>query len=265
MWQWRCCRTGLAVELDGFPLALAQAAAYIVEKKATFGRYLGKLSHPVASSSSHCAFRPWDVTRSRWPPPGSTNFDAVQEASPAAADVLRFSAFLAPDAIPFELLILRGFRARAFGRRRPSPRPRPTPYSSRPAPPPGPLLADSRRRDDESYGVHRLVQAVLKDSMDEPTRRLWGEWTPWAVGQAFPSVDYGTWPECGRLLPHALAVASQIQARPMEFDEARRLQSQTAYYLHQRGQYADAEPLYVQAMEIAAPPWASGTPTTPSR
>src|SRR5262249_26592287 len=32
------------------------------------------------------------------------NFEAVREESPAAAEVLRLSAFLAPDAIPFELL-----------------------------------------------------------------------------------------------------------------------------------------------------------------
>ena len=34
----------------------------------------------------------------------AANFEAVEKESPAAADVLRLSAFLAPDAIPFELL-----------------------------------------------------------------------------------------------------------------------------------------------------------------
>ena len=34
----------------------------------------------------------------------TTNFDAVQRESTAAADVLRFTAFLAPDDIPFKLI-----------------------------------------------------------------------------------------------------------------------------------------------------------------
>ena len=55
---------------------------------------------------------------------------------------------------------------------------------------------------------------------------------------------------CGRLLPHALAVASWIERDRMEFAEAGRLLNQTAYYLYERGQYAEAEPLYMQAMEI---------------
>ena len=36
----RAAATELASELDGLPLALEQAAAYIVERKATFQRYL---------------------------------------------------------------------------------------------------------------------------------------------------------------------------------------------------------------------------------
>ena len=36
----------------------------------------------------------------------------------------------------------------------------------------------------------------------------------------------------------------------MEFAEAGRLLNQTAHYLYERGQYAEAEPLYLQAMEI---------------
>ena len=38
----------------------------------------------------------------------AANFEAVERASPAAADVLRISAFLAPDAIPFELFLKGG-------------------------------------------------------------------------------------------------------------------------------------------------------------
>ena len=110
-----------------------------------------------------------------------------------------------------------------------------------------------------------MVQEVLKAAMDDAARRLWAERAVRAVNQAFPAVEYDNWPLCGRLLPHALAVASWIERDRMEFAEAGRLLNQTAFYLYERGQYAEAEPLYQQAMEIRRTPWASGTPTTPPR
>ena len=133
---------------------------------------------------------------------------------------MRLSAFLAPDAIPFELL-------------------------SRGAPELGPEVgAVLRQADDaplvvndllqplgrfsliridgevESYSIHRLVQEVLKAAMDDPTRRLWAERAVRAVNRAFPTVEYANWPLCGRLLPHALAIASWIERDGMVFQEA---------------------------------------------
>ena len=102
----------------------------------------------------------------------------------------------------------------------------------------------------ETYSIHRLVQEVLKAAMDDTTRRLWAERAVRAVNQAFPPVEYDNWPLCDRLLPHALAVASWIERRSMASGEAGQLLNQTASYLHDRGQYAEAEPLYKQAMEI---------------
>jgi hypothetical protein len=94
-----------------------------------------------------------------------------------------------------------------------------------------------------------MVQEVLKAAMDD-TRRLWSEQAVRAVNQAFPDVEYDNWPLCGRLLPHALAIASRIERDRMEFAEAGRLLNQVAYYLFDRGQYAEAESLCKQALEI---------------
>ena len=58
------------------------------------------------------------------------------------------------------------------------------------------------------------------------------------------------WPLCGRLLPHALAITSLIEQGRIEFPEAGWLLNQTAIYLYERGQYAEAEPLYKRAMEV---------------
>ena len=92
----------LARELDGLPLALEQAAAYIVRDEGlTFRRYLE--SYRSRALKRLEARRPAlgeypESVVTTW----AANFEAVQEESPAAADVLRFSAFLAPDAIPFD-------------------------------------------------------------------------------------------------------------------------------------------------------------------
>jgi hypothetical protein len=60
-----------------------------------------------------------------------------------------------------------------------------------------------RTPEAKTLDIHRLVQAVLKDGMDEGTHRQWAECTVRAVNHAFPDGEFSTWPLCERLLPHA--------------------------------------------------------------
>jgi hypothetical protein len=80
----------LARELDGLPLALEQAAAYIHQTKAPFRRYLdGYRRRGLAVLEAHCPALgnyPRSVVTT-W----ASNFDAVRAEWPAAADVLWFS------------------------------------------------------------------------------------------------------------------------------------------------------------------------------
>ena len=181
----------------------------------------------------------------------AANFEAVQEESPAAADVLAVQCLPRPGRHPVRTLEPRGSRTRGLRSQQALAEAEEDPLLVhdllRPLARFSLIRIDGR---DETYSIHRLVQEVLKAAMDEPTRRLWAERAVRAVDQAFPPVEYGNWPLCGRLLPHALAVASWIERDRMEFAEAGRLLNQTAYYLYERGQYAEAEPLYRQAMEI---------------
>ena len=240
----------LARRLDGLPLALEQAAAYIAAGNGlTFRRYLesyrsGGLKRLEARRPALGKY-PRSVV-STW----AANFDAVQKELPAAADVLRLSAFLAPEAIPFELLT-RG--ASELG---------PELRAALGQADDGPLAVNdllSRlarfsliRIDgqDETYSINRMVQEVLRAAMDEPTRRPWAERAVRAVKQAFPAVEFANWPLCGRLLSHALAIASWIERDGMQFQEAASILHETSYYLDYRGQYAEAEPLYLRAIEI---------------
>jgi tetratricopeptide (TPR) repeat protein len=240
----------LASELGRFPLALEQAAAYMAETKATFPRYLESYRTrglKLIEARLPALGRYAKSVANTW----AANFEAVEAASPAAADVLRFSAFLAPDAIPFELL--------AQG-------------ASELGPPVGdalakangdPLLVDDLLRPlvrfslirvdghHATFGTHRMVQKVLESAMDDATRHLWAERAVRAVKRAWPPVVHRDWARCVRLLlPHALAVFSWIERDRLVFAEAGQLLNLTALDLYHLGRYADAEPLLVRAMEI---------------
>src|SRR5207248_418665 len=66
---------------------------------------------------------------------------------------------------------------------------------------------------------------------------------------AFPHAEYGTWAQCQRLLPQALAAAEHIEQQ-MPFEESARLLFETASYLHDHAHYREAEPLYQRALRI---------------
>jgi tetratricopeptide (TPR) repeat protein len=240
----------LAGELDGLPLALEQAAAYIAASKGTkFRSYLESYQseglkrlearHPALGKYPRSVVSTWIA-----------NFDAVEKESRTAADVLRLSSFLAPDTIPFGLL--------TKGASELGPQVRDTLAMTGGDPLVvndllQPLGRFSLIRIDghaETFSIHRVVQDVLRDAMHDTDRRVWAERTVRAVNRAFPMVAYCNWPSCGRLLPHALAVAYLIKQYRMEFPEAGQILHQVAVYLRERGQYGEVEPLFLQAMEI---------------
>ncbi|MFL5590594.1 MAG: helix-turn-helix domain-containing protein [Ktedonobacteraceae bacterium] len=93
----------LVVALAQFPLALDQAGAYIEETGCSLGDYLQLYQ---AHRRTLLARRGRQATR--YPASVATtwglSFQRVEQTNPAAADLLRLCSFLAPDAIPEELL-----------------------------------------------------------------------------------------------------------------------------------------------------------------
>jgi tetratricopeptide (TPR) repeat protein len=89
----------IAAELGFLPLALDQAAAYIVQQRVTLPAYLDSLRrnparmHAVGTSSQRTIARLWDL-----------HITAIREQSPAAARLLGVIACYAPDAIPRAML-----------------------------------------------------------------------------------------------------------------------------------------------------------------
>jgi class 3 adenylate cyclase/tetratricopeptide (TPR) repeat protein len=232
-------------ELDGLPLALDQAGAYIEETGCSLVEYLTlyqqRRSAMLNRQSSLAADYQYTVA-STW----SLSFHQIEQERSDAAELLRLCAFLEADAIPEEILT---GGATVFG------------------PILGPIAADPfllneaiqmlRRyslvkRDPEAklLNIHRLVQAVLKDSMSEKEQRQWAECVVRAVNAVFPAVSFDTWSRCERCLSQALASATLIEQFGFRFPEAARLLERAGYYVGNRGLYGQGESLLQRALTI---------------
>jgi tetratricopeptide (TPR) repeat protein len=231
--------------MDGLPLALDQAGGYIEETGCGLTGYLTRYQQRrtdlLNARGGYTADHPEPVATT-W----SLSFEKVEHANPAAADLLRFCAFLAPDAIPEELVtegaaeLTTGLQSLATD----------------------PLLLDAAikalylysliQRDAEQklLRMHRLVQAVLKDAMNEASQREWAERAVRTVNRTFPEVEFATWDRCRCLLTHAQACADLITQWDMEFPEASSLLGKAGYLQRVHGQYTEAEPLYQRALAV---------------
>lgn len=236
-------------ELGGLPLALDQAGAYIEETGCSLAAYQHlfqrRRADLLAERRGLVDDHPRPVTTT-W----SLSFAQVEQQNPAAADLLRLCAFLAPDAIP-ETIITEG--TSHLGSQL-------APVSADPY-----LLNQAiealrayslihREATSEAgslLSVHRLVQAVLKDQVDEQNRQLWAERTVCVLNAALPPVDHGAWPKWEQILAHALVCSELIEQQRVQSAEASRLLQQTGWYLAERVRYTEAELLLKQALSIS--------------
>jgi tetratricopeptide (TPR) repeat protein/transcriptional regulator with XRE-family HTH domain len=236
---------GLAIEMDGLPLALDQAGAYIEETACGLSGYwelyqkrkVALLKHRSTASLEY----PYTVV-STW----SLSFQRIEQVNQAAAELLRLCAFLHPDAIP-EAMITGGASELDPVLQSVAADPHELNRAIRE------LLKYSlmrRNPNAKTLSVHRLVQEVLKSEMDEAMQRRWAERVVRVVKQVFPEVTFATWSLCQQYLPHARICATLVEQWNMIFDEAAQLLNRAGIYLHTRVQYAEAEPLLKQALTI---------------
>ena len=232
--------------MDELPLALDQAGAYIHETPSTLDAYLkayqrrqAELLHERGKDPNY-QHKPVATT---W----SLNFEQVEQLNPTAADLLRFLAFLAPDAIPEEMIVA---GASELG-------PQLQKLATDETLLDQPMKVLSRfslvQRDTNKHllYIHRLVQAVLRATLTLKTQREWAERTVRAVNLAFPDVtNVELWVQCERVLPHALACADLINDYTLALPKAALLLNETGYYLNDHAQYKQAKPLYEHALAI---------------
>lgn len=231
----------------GHPLALDQAGAYVEETGQRLSDYPGLyqqrqvalLNRRGDASTDHS-----DSVLTTF----SLAFESVERLRPDAAELLRFCAFLHPDALPEELLLAGAlsfdpaYQGIAHD-----------PYELNAA------LAVLRRYSlvkrnpaTKTVSVHRLVQDVLKKSMEKEQQRQWAESVVRTLGREFPDGEPASWSACQRYLSHARVGMHLLEVWQMRFVEAVRLLNQVGYYLYKRAEYAEAQVCYEQALELLA-------------
>jgi tetratricopeptide (TPR) repeat protein/nucleoside phosphorylase len=237
----------VVIALDHFPLALDQAGAYIEETKCTFTNYLEVYQNHrdamLARRGKQAVNYP-DSVATTW----SLSFQKVQQANPAAAELLHLCAFLAPDRIPEELIkdgaacwpsLLQQAAVDHFAFNEMIEE----------------LLKYSlvkRLVEDQTLSIHRLVQAVQMDKMELEMQRQWAERAVRAINVVFPDKprDVTAWPRCLRYLDQAQASHRFIEQYRFVFVEAASLLNRMGLYLNDHALYAIAEPLYQRALAI---------------
>jgi tetratricopeptide (TPR) repeat protein len=231
--------------LDCLPLALDQAGAYIEESFLSLQDYIILYEAQGAKLLREGV----DLSPTNHPSVTITftlAFEKLETQSKAAADLLRLCAFLAPDAIPEEIFLE---SAEVLGENL-------FPVVSTP------LLWNQTLRialrysllkrdsQERTLAVHRLVQQVIREDMEEEEQRQWAERTVDALATSSPDITFEQWPLCERRLIHQLHCNRHVELYRIETCNAAIFSNQIAFYLKDRARYAEAEPLLKRSLEI---------------
>jgi len=246
--------TQIARLMDGLPLALEQAGAFIENARLSTSEYLelyrqrgSDLRKRYGGSATVTHHDSVAVTF-------SLAFTEIVTTNLAVTDLLRLCAALHPDEIPEQMLIE---GADLLGENL------------------GPVLIDPLRRVElrveackhslldvshspfESSGaeypvftMHRIVRDVLRDEMDDSTIRLWADRAVKLINRAFPDPEVTNWPACERLLTQAEACLELAQGHEIGSVASYGLLSRVGAYLYYQNRVAEAERNLMRAVDI---------------
>jgi tetratricopeptide (TPR) repeat protein len=236
----RVAAAGLAEELGGLPLALEQAAAYCEQTSLGLAGYLDRYRRAYARLLDKGGPEDYPATvATTW----RLNVDEAESGSAAAVQLLRVASFMAPEAIPPELL---------------GADPEGLPVELAQAAVDELVLDEAvgalyryslMTRGHDGLRLHRLVQAVVRADLADQEPE-WAEMALRLVMAGFPDdpQEVATWPTCQRLLAHALAVAGHAERLDVAGEQAGGLLDRASRYLWGRGQYQQARPLAERAL-----------------
>ena len=244
----------LADALGNLPLALEQAAAYVGETQMTVDEYAQLVRDrlpDVLHRGEPFAYKKSVATT--W----SIALDELSADATAAAELLVLCSMLAPEDIPRRLPTRHGAELPERLRKAVAD---PLAYADTV----GALVRFSliSARDD-SLGVHRLVQAVVRERAGSAGERLWAARALRLVAAEFPfaSEEPQNWSGCERLLPHALAVTGHAERLGVEPDRTAELLTAVGSYLAERFRLHDAASAFRRALAIDESEHGSQHPT----
>jgi len=231
--------------LDGLPLALDQAGAYIEETRCGVSRYLDIYSTRRKELLLRRGMLPVDhpdsVTATL-----SLSFQQVEKENATAANLLRLLAFFGSEAIPEEILNLDSVELDAVLGEVTN----------------DPLEIDTvlqllqrysliRRIPEEIFlSIHHLVQAVIKDSIAKEEQKIWKERVIKTLNYVFQEVKLQTWAQCERYIPHVYICIPYVQEYNFIFPEVAQLFNRAATYLLGHARYSQAEQFLLVALTI---------------
>jgi len=229
--------------LGRLPLAVDLAGGYLATNRTPPARYLARLreagnaitAYLDASEEERLGYRHTIATV--WEP---TRAD-LADASPAADQLLRLCAFLAPEPIPLDLFTGH-------------PEVLPEPLAGAAADPPtfertvGELLRRSlARRDADGLTIHRLLAATIRQRLPDADRQESAVVVRELLYRSVPAHTHDepspAWPP---LLPHVLAAV----AHPGPTTRVAWLLGQAGLHLKIHGQVAAAQPLFERALRV---------------
>lgn len=231
--------------LDGLPLALDQAGAYLEETGASLEQYLAIYRRQHLDLLRYRGQAPTEH-------PASVEatfalaFAEVEDLYAPAADLLRLCAFLHPASIPEALLLDESL-------------------------PDGQELLPGvtslyhldvalrvlllyslvrRNSNEQTLSVHRLVQTILRDTLAESEARRWAARALALVSSVWPERGVTNWERCQDYLPHALECIGWVTRWQLRSREAVHLLHGVGVYLSERAVYPEAERLLQQALAL---------------
>ena len=224
--------------LDHLPLAISQAAAFMVRNNTDVPKFLEifRDESDQLLSKEYRDLRNYDgksnVVLVTW----TISFKQIKDKDPQAADLLALMSFYDRQGIPKTLLHKEPTSNFAF-------------YESM-----GTLIAFSLihvSRRSEAYGMHRLVRLATKNWLKSSNNEQeMAESAMQSLSDNFPNAQPQNWKTCAVLLPHAQVLLEE-QRHPRDSSRRRAaLLYQTAKYLHHQEQNTIARQRCEEAISI---------------
>lgn len=239
--------------MDGLPLALDQAGAYVEKTQSSFSDFLHLFQkYPLRLLHIRDSYEEHSLSVAKT---FLLTFEQLQQTNPTAADLLALYCMIPLDGVPEELVIEAGAYL-------------------------GPLLSvlgtdtllyHQALQDLLSYSfvqrlpetrriiLHRLVQLVIREHLEPEVQQQWATrllqatnaiFPQWKEYVVIPEDNVDDWPRNQRLLPLVFACERLIEQYQVHIPEALRLLVRAAHYLRLRAQYRQAKALCHRAMQL---------------